>query len=193
MATQGGSYRCVVTDANGNTTSYSAPLHLKAATTVVRQPVPLADPPLARGADAVFFTRGIGEGPASYKWHRDGAVLFDSAKYAGTDTMTLTILGLDAYDEGTYSCEITAGCGVVSTVDADLRVLTADFNRDGYVDQSDFGHLQACFTGMNNTTTDANCRDASIDADAIGDIDVDDLAAFLQCFTGPGVPRLPGC
>lgn len=192
-AGQGGSYRCVATDANGNTTSYSAPLHVKAATTVVQQPVPLIDPPLARGASAVFSTCGVGEGPASYRWHKDGADLSDSAKYTGTAAMTLTVLGLDAYDEGTYSCEIAAGCGVVSTAGAGLRVLTADFNRDGCVDQSDFGHLQACLTGMNNTTTDPNCRDANIDADSIGDIDVDDLADFLQCFTGPGVPRLPGC
>jgi hypothetical protein len=107
--------------------------------------------------------------------------------------MVLTIHAVDAYDEGTYSCEITAGCGTISTDGAGLRVLTTDFDRNGCVDQSDFGHLQACLTGMNNTTTDPNCRDANIDADSIGDIDVDDLAAFFQCLTGPGVPRLPGC
>ena len=35
-----------------------------------------------------------------------------------------------------------------------------DFDKDGDVDQSDFGHLQACYTGPGTDITDPECFDA---------------------------------
>ena len=66
-----------------------------------------------------------------------------------------------------------------------------DFDRDGDVDQSDFGHLQVCLTGELAPLTDPNCPDADLDADF--HIDQGDLMLFLRCLSGPDVPPGPNC
>lgn len=66
-----------------------------------------------------------------------------------------------------------------------------DFDLDGDVDQSDFGHFQICFTGSGNPQTDLACQDARLDADL--DVDQNDLAIFLRCHTGEGAAPTQGC
>jgi len=64
--------------------------------------------------------------------------------------------------------------------------IRGDFDRDGDVDQTDFGHLQACMTGELVTQTDPNCQDAKLDGnDGIGS---GDLAVFLRCRSGANMP-----
>lgn len=70
-------------------------------------------------------------------------------------------------------------------------LVRADFDRDGDVDQADFGHLQACLTGPTIAVTDPACEDARLDGDS--DVDVDDLALFIRCLSGPDVPVNPAC
>jgi len=65
----------------------------------------------------------------------------------------------------------------------------ADFDGDGDVDVSDFGHFQACFNGSSRPPAATACGDADLDAD--GDVDVNDFAVFQACFNGPGRP--PAC
>ena len=68
----------------------------------------------------------------------------------------------------------------------------ADFDDDGDVDQSDYGHLQACFSGQGIAQPDAGCADAKLDADS--DVDKDDVQIFLDCMSGPNVePISPSC
>lgn len=56
-----------------------------------------------------------------------------------------------------------------------------DFDRDDDVDQSDFGHLQACFTERWTRPT-AGCWDADLNRDA--SVDAEDVAVFQQSMRG---------
>jgi hypothetical protein len=69
--------------------------------------------------------------------------------------------------------------------------LQADFDVDGDVDQSDFGHLQACLTGAPLGPDDAACADADLDGN--GWIDSSDVALFAACKNGAGISADPAC
>ncbi len=62
-----------------------------------------------------------------------------------------------------------------------------DFDNDGDVDITDFGHLQACYSGSAAPTT--GCIDADLDGD--NDVDQADFALFKNCLGGADRP--PGC
>lgn len=64
----------------------------------------------------------------------------------------------------------------------------ADFDRDGDVDQTDFGVFQACLSGS-AVPYGPGCGNADFDGD--GAVDQNDFAAFLDCLGGPDTP--PGC
>ena len=66
-----------------------------------------------------------------------------------------------------------------------------DFDLDGDVDQSDFGHLQECLLGPTVPQTDPGCADTLLDSDEF--VDQDDVAIFLNCMSGANVPGDPGC
>lgn len=67
----------------------------------------------------------------------------------------------------------------------------ADFDADGDVDQSDFGHLQACLTGSWTPITNPECQDADLDANQC--VDTNDLYKLLYCTRGAGQPADPDC
>jgi len=67
----------------------------------------------------------------------------------------------------------------------------ADFDRDGDVDQEDFGHFQACLTGLAVPVSDSNCLDANVDGDS--DVDQYDFGIFQGCMSGATVPADPAC
>jgi len=67
----------------------------------------------------------------------------------------------------------------------------ADFDTDGDVDQSDFGHLQACLSGSGIEQVDPLCADARLDVDA--DVDQDDITLFQRCMNGADLPPPPTC
>lgn len=69
--------------------------------------------------------------------------------------------------------------------------IVGDFDRDGDVDQSDFGHLQVCLTEYSYTTIPAHCLDAELDNDSF--INQSDVAIFLNCMSGPYRPVNPAC
>jgi hypothetical protein len=68
---------------------------------------------------------------------------------------------------------------------------TGDFDRDGDVDQSDFGHFQICISGSVLYQTDPACADTLLDGDK--DVDLADLAIFLNCMNGTWQLPKPGC
>lgn len=72
-----------------------------------------------------------------------------------------------------------------------VRVPRVDYDRDGDVDQSDFGVFQACLSGVSVPQTDPACRDARLDGDS--DVDPSDFFIFLNCMSGAGVPADPDC
>jgi len=69
-------------------------------------------------------------------------------------------------------------------------IAAPDFDRDNDVDQSDFGHFQACYTEPDQKPV-ASCLDADMDCDE--DVDLTDFNFFLACASGPAVPPSQGC
>lgn len=67
----------------------------------------------------------------------------------------------------------------------------ADFDRDGDVDQEDFGRFQACYSGSAVPQIDASCSPARLDGDE--DVDLNDFAVFQGCMSGAQVPANPNC
>jgi hypothetical protein len=63
----------------------------------------------------------------------------------------------------------------------------ADFDADGDVDSSDFGHLQDCFNGSGPVPL--GCEDADLNAG--NTVDVADFNSFLPCMGGAN--QVPGC
>jgi PKD repeat protein len=70
-------------------------------------------------------------------------------------------------------------------------VFIGDFDGDGDVDQSDFGHLQACLSGAGQPQADPACAAARLDADP--DVDSDDFGLFQQCHGAPNQEPPPEC
>jgi hypothetical protein len=66
-----------------------------------------------------------------------------------------------------------------------------DFDRDGDVDQKDFGHLQECYSGVFVPQETPACLGSLLDNDI--DVDFEDLAVLLGCFSGSGVTANPNC
>jgi hypothetical protein len=69
--------------------------------------------------------------------------------------------------------------------------IPGDFDRDGDVDQEDFGHLQDCLSGPGIEQIDEGCVDARLDEDT--DVDRDDVEIFISCYAGPRLPPAAGC
>lgn len=66
-----------------------------------------------------------------------------------------------------------------------------DFDQDGDVDMTDFGHLQVCYSGVNVSQTRTDCQDARLDPD--DDVDLDDFDILAGCAAGPNVPYDSDC
>lgn len=69
--------------------------------------------------------------------------------------------------------------------------IPGDFDRDGDVDQNDFGHFQACYSGSGIVQTDPACAGALLDND--NDVDAGDFAVFQDCMSGANIPADPTC
>jgi len=64
----------------------------------------------------------------------------------------------------------------------------ADFDRDGDVDQEDFGHFQACLSGSGQSYL-PGCTNADLDGDS--DVDDEDFSTFYSCISGSN--QASGC
>lgn len=67
----------------------------------------------------------------------------------------------------------------------------SDFDRDGDVDQNDFGTLQACYSGPGIAQEAPACSAARLDGD--DDVDPDDFGRFQACASGAGIEADPDC
>lgn len=83
------------------------------------------------------------------------------------------------------------GPTLVKQIDVGREFARGDFNYDGDVDMEDFGHLQACYSGVGIIVTDPTCLNASLDGDS--DVDPSDFQIFQACFTGPDRQADPYC
>lgn len=91
------------------------------------------------------------------------------------------------------ACDVCAGtiAGVAVDEQGCPPVLPADMDRDGDVDQTDFGAFQLCLTGSAMPQTNESCARALLDGD--DDVDGEDTRVFIACLSGPGVPADPAC
>ena len=90
----------------------------------------------------------------------------------------------------TFAIEIEASNALGSDTES-WEVLVksrADFDGDDDVDQEDFGHFQACYSGSGNAA-EPGCEDAALDSDE--DVDHSDFGIFQSCMGGANQP--PGC
>ena len=89
------------------------------------------------------------------------------------------------------ACLVTLLGGIdtaeAQTAECGCRVF--DFDGDADVDQADFGHLQACLTGL-LPITDPTCLNADLDGNGV--IGRDDIDAFIACVTGNQIPAAAG-
>ncbi|GMU20217.1 MAG: hypothetical protein AMXMBFR13_03150 [Phycisphaerae bacterium] len=69
--------------------------------------------------------------------------------------------------------------------------IPGDIDRDGDVDQEDFGRFQVCLTGGGMPQTDPSCQPCRLDMDS--DVDQNDFGIFQRCVSGPNHPADPGC
>lgn len=69
---------------------------------------------------------------------------------------------------------------------------SVDFDRDGDIDQTDFGYLQRC-QGFDNSMVALQPECIAGDLDEDGLIDENDLAALIQCHSGPNLPADRDC
>jgi PKD repeat protein len=96
---------------------------------------------------------------------------------------------------GSYNVKLTAQTGAgpfarTKTIEVGTPI-KADYDRDGDLDQADFGVMQACLSGAGFPQTDPACQEARFDVDS--DVDEADLQLFLNCMSGPGTPPTPQC
>jgi hypothetical protein len=86
----------------------------------------------------------------------------------------------DGADHWEILSEVLDGSGMGRTASPGLSNAPGDFDRDGDVDQSDFGLMQRSFSGAGVASFDART-----DLDDDSDTDSDDFAIFDGLMTGP--------
>ena len=180
-----GSYRCVVSNANGSATSGSAVLTLLAATTITQQPVSQR---IASGGVAVFSVTATGYDIYGYQWRRYGVDLNDDGRITGSTTATLRIANVGPADVATYSCMVSGGCNSTLSMPASLSLngVPGDFDGDGDVDMDDFGRFQRCLSGPGVLQDSPVCASAHLEG-TDGDVDGQDLVKFVGCLSGSGM------
>lgn len=92
----------------------------------VADPAHPADLTVEESQDATLTAVFTGSGIQSFEWRKaDGTQLTDSAKYSGTGTSALTIVGVVEEDEGGYYCVATNQGGSTASRTATLTVNAA--------------------------------------------------------------------
>ena len=144
--------------------------------------------PQANGAVVRFSTAGFPSSPT------DGQHLFDGNVSSNSTTQ---LEHTNLVNGTTYFYSVFAYFQDASRHYASVRTSSAtpsgpaDFDRDGDVDQSDFGRFQTCLTGSTVHQADPTCAWAKLDND--NDVDLDDFGLFQGCFSGVDIPAAPHC
>ena len=107
------SYDVVVTGTCGNATSAAAVLEIKPLTAITTQPTAQV---VCEGASATFSVAATGSGTLTYQWKKDGSPI------AAATSATYSITSATAAHAGTYTVDVTAGCGTVTSTGAVLTV-----------------------------------------------------------------------
>lgn len=114
-----GDYRVAAINPCGRV--YSNAGRIQVGVSFDQQPVSLTRNPCE---SAGFSVQARGNGPLSYRWRLNGALLADDGRISGATTASLTINGLRYEDEGTYECVVTDNCGPIASNLATLTLPT---------------------------------------------------------------------
>jgi hypothetical protein len=155
---------------------------------------------LATGlSDDVFTVASGGADTLSYSvepdvpWLNLEPVSGSSSGEADPITVSYDLAGLSPGEYvGTIKVRSNDAYNSPQVVTAQLTIQTVkpDMDRDGDVDQSDFGLFQACLSGPGNPPTSA-CEGADLDGDS--DVDHTDFGIFQGCMSGANIPAAPAC
>lgn len=138
------------------------------------------------GTTIRYKTTGYPSGPA------DGMLLCERAAAPGSaDAVTHAgVVNGTRYYYAAFTRDAVPNYSAAATASA-VPYLPPDFDRDGDVDQQDFGHLQQCYSGAFVRQEASECRNARLDDDE--DVDAEDLAVLLGCLSGKDVMADPEC
>jgi hypothetical protein len=107
-----GSYRVIVTGECGALTSNAAALTVQPATVISSQP---SASTICQNNTANFAVSATGQGTLTYQWKRDGVNV-------GTNSSSLSVSNAQSANAGSYTVEITGGCGTTTSNAAVLTV-----------------------------------------------------------------------
>lgn len=132
-----------------------------------------------------FSPATVGDTPASYTIaFDDGGTQIDT-----TYTATLTLQNRDPAGI-TGSGNLSDLTFMLTAHVTECYAPRYDYNGDGYVDSTDFGFFDACFSGPSVPfATGCGCSDGDND----GDVDMSDFGLFQRCYRGPGNAADPDC
>lgn len=116
-----GDYTVVVLNATGSTTSDPATLvvHPTIPPSITDQPVSVV---AKAGSTAQFSVTASGTAPLTYQWQRNGSPIAESGRFSGTTTPLLSITGVSAADEASYTVVVQNAAGAVTSDAATLKL-----------------------------------------------------------------------
>ena len=107
------------------------------------------------------------------------------------DENTTNTKGQETYDLWNNNGKCPPEQMATTSISVTPPTVAPDFDGDGDVDQSDFGHYQACVTGPSAGPPAPGCEDADMDGDT--DVDLSDFGLLQRCFSGADIPADPLC
>jgi len=119
-----GTYYVNVTDTGGTAQSDGTATLTVIEPIITSQPVSVSN---VQGTTATFNVGAIGAPTVSYQWSKNTvAYSGDGGNITGSQTATLTVSGVSAGDDGSYSVLVTDGSGMnIQSANAVLNVLTS--------------------------------------------------------------------
>ena len=109
-----GSYRCVVSNQYGSTTSNIAVVNVHARPIITQHP---EDTQVAGNASGTFSVTATGTN-LTYQWYKDNSPL------AGATNASFTVQNVSTSDQGRYHCKVSNPYGVVPSNGGQLTVIT---------------------------------------------------------------------
>ena len=135
-ASNAGNYSVEVTGTCGSATSNAAQLTVNTLA-ISSQPVSASQ---CAGSDVTFSVSATSSGSISYQWKKNGSSI------AGATNSSLTLNSITGSDAGSYSVELTAAAGTITSNTATLTVGAATSVNTQPSNQSVYGNGSASFT-----------------------------------------------
>ncbi len=108
-----GQYSVVVTGGCGSVNSSNAALTVQPGTVIATQPTAST---ICQNNTANFSVSATGQGTLSYQWKKDGSAI------GGATSSTLAVSNAQSANAGSYTVDVTGGCGTTASSAAALTV-----------------------------------------------------------------------